>query len=289
MKVLPVNYTLYENGNITICSTHNRIVPDALNGKKQKYYEIDKAEYRKIASSAVNLWEQRKYKVTFFTLTFPFDVSETVANECYSKFMDNLKANYELNNYISTKERGETGRGYIHYHCLFDIAFNDITKINKAWCNTFRAFAPYSGCAVRLPPKRNGGAVVRTQERCVKYLAKYVAKSIGVKFEKPCVFISRSVLSRPQEISQQTLFMLQDSCYKKEFANEYVTVLQLYEDKECKKQAFFPVDVHNIPKKKQENTRTRHANYIQSTEKAKKVSEKFRELQKKYINSQQMA
>jgi len=286
---LPVKYTLYENGNITICSSHNRQVPDPINGKKQKFFEIDKSEYRKIASSAVNLWEQRQNKIIFFTLTFPFDVSEKVANVCYSKFMDNLKANYGLKNYISTKERGEVGRGYIHYHCLFDIVYNDITKINKAWCNTFRSFAPYSGCAVRLPPRRNGGAVVQTQERCVKYLAKYVAKSVGVKFEKPCVFISRSILSRPQEISQNDLFMLQNSCYRKEFANKYVTVLALYGDRDCKKQAFFPSSERKTQRKSQEKTRTRHANYIQSEEKAKKVSENYRKLKEKYINSQQMA
>jgi hypothetical protein len=273
---------LYENGNITICSSHNRVIPDPLNGKKQKYFQIDKAEYRKIASSAVNLWEQRKNKITFFTLTFPFDVSEKVANECYSKFMDNLKANYGLSNYISTKERGEVGKGYIHYHCLFDIPFKDITQINRAWCNTFKSYAPFSACAVRLPDRKHGGAIVKTQERCVKYLAKYVSKSIGVKFEKPCMFISRDVLSKPQIITQEQLFMLQDSCYKKEFANEYVTVLALYGDKNLKKQAFFPKDLQSSPKNDKKDPRLRHANN-------KKSSEYYRKLQEKYINSQQMA
>ena len=253
---MPVNYTLYENGNIVICSTHNRIIPDPLNGKKEKSYFIDKAEFRKIASSSVNLWHQRQHNITFFTLTFPFDANEEQANECFSKFMDNLKLNYGLKNYIATKERGENGENKIHYHCIFDIPFVAINKLNKAWCQTFRALGSYSGCAVRLPPRERGGAVVRSEQRCVKYLAKYVAKSIGVKFEKPCVFISRSVLSKPQQIDQKTLYMIQDSCYRKEFANDYVTVLALYEDSDMKKQATFPRET----KKPQKKVEIRHKN-----------------------------
>ena len=246
---MPVNYALYENGNVVICSTHNRVIPDPLNGKKVKSYFIDKPEYRKIASSAVNLWHQRQHNITFFTLTFPFDANEEQANDCFSKFMDNLKLNYGLKNYIATKERGENGQNKIHYHCLFDIPFVAITKLNKAWCQTFRALGSYSGCAVRLPDKRSGGAVVRSEQRCVKYLAKYVAKSIGVKFDKPCVFVSRSVLSKPQDITQKTLFMLQDSCYRKEFVNEYTTILALYSDQDLKKQATFPRETKKPQKK----------------------------------------
>lgn len=246
---MPVKYMLYENGNVTVCSSHSRFIPDKVNGKKRKSFFIDKAEYRKIASSCVNLWHQRKNNITFFTLTFPFSANEEQANDCFSKFMDNLKLNYGLQNYVATKERGERESRKIHYHCLFDLPFVNIAKLNKAWCQTFRQIGDYSGCAVRLPPRNRGGAVVKSEQRCVKYLAKYVAKSIGVAFDKPCVFISRDVLSKPHEIEQKHLYMLQDSCERTEYVCEYVTTIVLFENKFLKRQATFPKNVIEKTKK----------------------------------------
>jgi hypothetical protein len=216
-----------------------RVVPDKTNGKKVKSFEIDRAIYRQIASSAVNLWELRKNNITFFTLTFPFDANEVQANECFSKFMDNLKLNYELNNYIATKERGTIGNK-IHFHCLFDIPYCPINTLNKAWCQTFRSIANYSGCAVQLPSRSNGGAVVRTQQRCVKYICKYVSKSIGTKFEQRCYFISRDILSKPQELTAEQVTMLENSCSTKVFSHEYFSCISLFEEGSTQKAAYFP-------------------------------------------------
>ena len=218
-----------------------RIVPDKMNGLKTKTYVIDRSQYRTIASSAVNLWEQRKNNITFFTLTFPFNADEVQANDCFSKFMENLKLNYGLSNYIASKERGEKGINHkIHYHCLFDLPYISITKLNKAWCNTFRAIAPFSGCAVQLPKRPNGGSVVRSQERCVKYICKYISKSIGVVFSKPCYFISRNILSKPTELTPEQVTMLENSCGVKTFSHEYFTCITLFQDDSCKKSAYFP-------------------------------------------------
>ena len=250
-----LRYVLHENGNIIVTPEFERVVPDKSNGKKEKTYTIDRAQYRTIASSAVNLWEVQQNNITFFTLTFPFNANEEQANECFSKFMDNLKLNYGLQNYIATKERGEKGQHHkIHYHCLFDIPYISITKLNKAWCNTFRAISPFSGCAVQLPDRRNGGSVVKTQERCIKYICKYISKSIGVVFKKPCYFISRDILSKPQQLTAEQVTMLENSCEVKTFSHEYFTCISLFEDKDQKKAAYFPTST----KKPQKKTEKKH-------------------------------
>jgi len=198
-----------------------------MNGKKKKYYCIDRKNYRIIASSAVNLWKKRKNKVTFFTLTFPFNPTEKQANECFVKFIDNLKKNYGLNNYIATKERGEKGEKHLHFHCVFDFPYHGIAKINKAWCNTFSAYCGFSPRAVIIPKRSNGGAVIKSLERCVKYICKYVSKMINVKFEQRCLFISREILSKPRELTANEVTMLQDTFESDEFLHEYFTIIQL--------------------------------------------------------------
>lgn len=247
---MPVRYILHENGNIIVTPVFDRVIPDKMNGLKKKTYMIDRAQYRTIASSAVNLWESRQNRVTFFTLTFPFNADEQTANECFSKFMDNLKLNYGLENYIATKERGEKGVEHkIHYHCLFDLPFIPIADLNKAWNKTFRAYHSGSPNSVRLPDARSGGAVVQSQARCVKYICKYISKSLDVVFTKPCYFISRQVLSKPKELTPDQMTMLENSLSCKEFEHEYFKCVSLFEDERQKKAAYFPT-VTKKPQKK---------------------------------------
>jgi len=224
---LALKYNLSENGTIIATPVFDRVIPDRMNGKKKKKYSIDRAVYRRIASAAVNLWALRKNKITFFTLTFPFQATEVQANECFSKFVENLKANYELNNYLATKERGENGEKHIHFHCVLDIPYKDIRKINRAWCNTWRAFAPFSNRAVLIPKRSNGGAVIKSQERCIKYICKYVSKSINVEFELPCTFFSRAIVSKPRELLPFEVTMFQDTFEFTEYEHEHFKIIQL--------------------------------------------------------------
>jgi hypothetical protein len=226
-----LKYMLHENGNIIITPVFNRFIPDKSNGKKEKKYSIDYATYRSIASSAVNLWAIKSNNIVFFTLTFPFQPSESQANICLSKFMDNLKLNYGLKNYIATKERGEKG-GRLHYHCLFDLPYRDIKSLNKAWCATFKEFSPFVPNAVCLPDRRNGGAVIRSLERCVRYICKYVSKSINKTFRARCVFISREIITKPRELEPDEVNILQDSIENFEIHKDYYKVIVL-------KNAFF--------------------------------------------------
>jgi hypothetical protein len=221
---------LHENGSILITSVFERVVPDKMNGKKEKKYSIDRADYRKVASSAVNLWRIRKNKVVFFTLTFPFKATEEVANSCFSKYVENLKQNYELSNYIAVKERGEIG-GKLHFHCLFDIPFKPIGKLNEAWNKTFRAYHAGSPNSVSFGERGKHNAIIRSQKRCVKYICKYISKAIGNKnevFSKPCVFISREIISEPRELTAEEVIILTDTFDNLEFSHEYFSVISLH-------------------------------------------------------------
>lgn len=233
------NFTLFENGCCITSGDHSRNIPDKTNGTKKKKYYISSAKYREIASSAVNLWNKRKNKLTFFTLTFPFDVDETTANKCFSKFVENLKLNYELKNYIAVKERGETGNK-IHFHAIFDIRWTNILVINKAWCSTFRKYHVAVTNSIRLPTRRNGGAIIQSQKRCVKYICKYIGKQKDRQYyEKPCVFISRDILSKPLKISQDDLEGLKQQYKFIAYVSKYTTSIQFYKDNDRKEQVYF--------------------------------------------------
>jgi len=234
------NFTLYENGTLIISPDHKSDpLPKGTKGKKEKKYSIDSATYRKIASSAVNLWAKKKNNLTFFTLTFPFEPYEEVANNCFSKFVENLKLNYDLKNYIAVKERGEQF-GRLHFHAIFDLPRIDILKINAAWCATFRNYSSPSACAVRLPKRSNGGAVIRSQKRCVKYLCKYIGKSKDrLEYSKPCVFITRDILSRPLKLTHEEVEDIKQQYYTQAYITEYVTFLNIYKDATRKEQVYF--------------------------------------------------
>lgn len=197
-------FRLYENGTVTITSGHCPFTDEhrekvRQSGKRIKTYSIDTRIYRKIVSSAVNLYRHKTNKIIFLTLTFPGYITEEDANICFSKFMDNLKTNYYVENYIAVKEL--TQAGIPHYHLIADYPFFDIRRINNAWCNTFPITVPGSKNAVRLP--KNHRAVVKDLYRTIKYVCKYFGKSKDIKYKSRCFFISHNCLSSPVEIDYE--------------------------------------------------------------------------------------
>lgn len=172
-------FIIYENGNVVAYSGHKREpITGEKNGNKEKTYTIGYKEARKIASSAVRLWALRRYKLIFVTLTFSEKIDEKEANKCWSKFIDNLKKTYKLENYVAVKELHVSGNP--HFHAIFDIPFIPIARLNDAWVATWPSGFSPSSCAVRLPPK-TVGSVVKSQRSLVRYLSKYVSKCGGTR------------------------------------------------------------------------------------------------------------
>ena len=194
-------FRLHENGTLTITSgqcpwSEDRKDIVRENGKRIKKYRIDARIFRKIVSSAVNLYRNKINKIVFLTLTFPGYITEKDANICFSKFMDNLRTNYYVENYIAVKEFTEAG--VPHYHLLADYPFIDIRRLNSAWCNTFPINLPGSKNAVRLP--KNHKSIVKDLHRVVKYICKYITKSQDFNYSERCHFISHEICSSPVDI-----------------------------------------------------------------------------------------
>jgi len=227
---------LYENGNITITrfSWGNIENPDNINyskdpekveaGKKTKTFYLNNRHYRSVSSSAVKLWNKKVNKIIFVTLTFPEQIDEKRANICFSKFVENLKVTYHLNKYIAVKELTEAKRP--HYHCLFDLPFTDVYKLNRAWNKTFKDFMPGSGNSLRLGSPQYG-TIVKDINRCVKYLTKYMSKVRGSRYEARCIFMSRDLKSDPVDIEEAELRQLITEYSWRALKYEYCTVILL--------------------------------------------------------------
>ncbi len=199
------NFRLHENGTVTITRYHRPVSDEhrerlTENGTHIKKYCIDSARYRKIVSSSINLYRNKVNKIVFLTLTFPAgSIDEFEANKCFSKFIDNLKATYGLENYIAVKELTQAGTP--HYHLLADFPYFDIRRVNRAWVNTFPLTVPGSKNAVRLP--KNHKSIVKDLHRVVKYLCKYFCKSLDIEYLSRCFFISHEIVSRPVDIDYE--------------------------------------------------------------------------------------
>ncbi len=203
---------LYENGTVTITKAKGYYITDAhreklrSNGNRAKSYKIDMPIYRRISSSAINLYRGRVNNLIFLTLTFPGKILHVEANHCFSKFIDNLKNNYKLNGYVAVHEL--TKKGNSHYHIIADIPFQSIFRLNFAWCCTFSGYFSYSPNAVRLPAKSKN-AIVKSLAACVKYCCKYFAKGKYIPYSARCVFISHNVVSVRMDIDEDTFARLE--------------------------------------------------------------------------------
>ncbi len=207
-------FRLHENGTLTITKPHSRSIkgyfPHCLNyndtdyhktrvktGKQTKSFSIDNRVYRKIASSAVRMWHRKKHKIISAVLTFPSIITEQKANECFSKYIDNLNHNYRLNSHIAVLEFKD---GRWHFHCMFDMPFIYVKKLNDAWCHTFSEYFPGSSNALRLGSPKHG-TVVHSVGRMVNYMCKYMTKVKDQKFSVRCYFLSHNITSRPKDLN----------------------------------------------------------------------------------------
>ncbi len=229
---MKVNYDsrfrLYENGTVTITPGHCPVSEDRkkiarVNGKRVKKYIIDSRVYRHIVSSAVNLYRNKINNIIFLTLTFPGKISDKDANICFSKFMDNLTTNYNVENYVAVKELTENN--VPHFHLLADYPFIDIRRINSAWCNTFPVDIPGSKNAVRLP--KNHKSVVKNLYRCIKYCCKYFTKCRSVENSTRCFFISHEICSRPVDIDYDLAEKLINVYEDRQYAYRFCIIISL--------------------------------------------------------------
>jgi len=215
-------------------------------GNKEKKFSIDGKQYRKIASSAHWLLKEGKHRTVFLTLTFgrfkkqhkltkSFYYDE-ISNILFSRFVENLRTNYDCVGYIGVKEYGEVTKR-IHFHLITCLPYIPFLTLNNVWNNTISCISEYSNCALRTD--KNKSAIIRNANRAVRYVCKYVSKLYGTESRTRIVFISNNILKNPISIEEQLPRF--GDYYLKEFKSlrtkvyEYTTVFYITDRREFNK------------------------------------------------------
>lgn len=191
-------------------------------GKKEKKFKIDNQVYRKIASTAHYLVKTSYNKVLFLTLTFPkfkhkFTYNEI--NQCFSKFVENLRTNYDCGGYIAVREfGGKTHR--VHFHILLSIPFVPFYDLNSAWCNSIKDLCDYSPRALMSDPKTR---FITNPQRAMRYVCKYFAKAKNQRSHTRLVFVSNNIIQKSVQYSGTIKSLLEG--YKVRFVktSDYTT------------------------------------------------------------------
>lgn len=168
-----INYRIYETGIITatLSGAGNRQAKGGRRiGKKQKHYYIDK---KIIRSTIIRQFNLKKNSIKFLVLTFPKPVKNEYANQCFSKFVENLSKNYKLNSYVSVKELHKSGAP--HFHVFLDIKYCSFNSLNRAWVHTFENDIGFSINALRSGAP-NKSCIIKNIQKAVRYATKYVTK-----------------------------------------------------------------------------------------------------------------
>ena len=184
------------------CPMHRKHVDT---GNLKKTFKIDGIVYRKMASTAHYLVKESKYKTLFLTLTFPpfrkkhkltkHIFENEILNSYFSRFVENLRKNYDCGGYIACRERGKKGHR-VHFHILLSIPFIPFDVLNDTWCNCIKNICFHSNNALTSDPKT---LFIRNPVRAMKYVCKYFLKARGQESDCRLVFISNNIIQKPKQ------------------------------------------------------------------------------------------
>jgi hypothetical protein len=250
---------LYEDGTITVCKAIKGIKRPGKGGrelgKKKKSFELTGRKKKLIRCSAIRQFLAKDRKILFCTLTFSKKLpksyeNEKWSNECFSKFMENLKENYGLRSYVVVREdQNKHGEYHLHFHCLLEIPFADFKVLNRAWCHTWGGRMPFSRNAFTTGRQKFAENITQV----AYYITKYIGKSEksyneGNHPDTRVYFISENVLSKPQIINENTLIYLVTKYQPTVYSNEHYSVY-LIRDFFCLPERFAPYKRPPKPKK----------------------------------------
>jgi hypothetical protein len=160
-----------------------------------KTFKIDNKVQRKLSSAANYLVEESKNKSLFITLTFPkfkTKVSDNEINRHFSKFVENLRKNYDCGGYVAVRERGKKNNR-IHFHLLLAIPFVPFNVLNDSWCNSISDICDYSKNALQTDKKT---VFIHDPARALKYVCKYFTKAKGQTSVTRIVFMSNNIIQK---------------------------------------------------------------------------------------------
>jgi hypothetical protein len=170
-----------------------------VNSLKKKSFFISSQIYRKMASASHDLIKSSRNKNLFLVLSFPkfkIEPNEKQINQCFSKFVENLRTNYGCSGYVAVREYGET-TNRVHFHIILSIPYHSFVTLNSAWCAAISDFCDFSPCALRSKAK---SLYIKSPIRAIKYCCKYFAKSRFTRSDTRIVFISNNLIKTPIQV-----------------------------------------------------------------------------------------
>jgi hypothetical protein len=205
-------------------------------GSQQKFFKIDNQTYRKLASTAHYMVKESDYRTLFLTLTFPkFKRKYTYEeiNKCFSKFVENLRKNYDCKGYIAVREFGKKTHR-VHFHILCSIPYHNFSDLNRAWCSAISDISDFSPNAVTSDPKTR---FISNPIRAMRYVCKYFSKAKGQRSHTRLVFLSNNIIQKPKQYRYNSEKGLLDSFkfdYQKQ-TSDYTTCYRITDNTELER------------------------------------------------------
>ena len=195
------DYYIHRNGDVVAHGSGRRKEETPEHGQNKKKFYFSYSHYRKIASAMEKMKDERKNRLIFITYTFPENIiNNEKTNKLLSNHLENLQKNYKLHSYIWVVER--QNRGAVHYHCIYDIPYTSVERINSSFSRSASRFGiRIAKNSVRLNPK---GSLVTNGPGAVKYICKYITKNINKPFPARIYSISHNIIEKPLKVSGET-------------------------------------------------------------------------------------
>lgn len=144
---------------------------------------------RRIADATewLRLHQRPDRKAMIFCLTSPGYIDTANSPRFISRFVDNMKANYGMENYVWVREL--TKLGYPHFHFIahwnnpkWFFEDNRLARITKYWSGQFKSDSTNSVRFGSYHPKTKKRQWFVTHPKQCHYLSKYIGKNLGEEF-----------------------------------------------------------------------------------------------------------
>lgn len=163
-------------------------------------------------------WIRRnsKYKPRIFVATTPGFIDPPEEGRTISKFIDNLKKTYGLEQYVWVREL--TKRGYPHFHFIADIDKFDPVRVSLHWSSLFGSDAKNSIRLGSKPNRHNQRAYWVKNSRMAWYLSKYIGKDL-VDSEQKRTRKKYRTFAISERARKESLPLLYNSFISRDFSN----------------------------------------------------------------------
>ena len=160
--------------------------PPQVQQKTKRKYRTGKHLKRKLLNASYMLQDTCKYKPCLMTLTYrnmPNNENNHISD--YLSYLRDKTKSIKAGEYWWVKELQK--RGVPHFHCLIDMPYVDVQRLNNLWQGITKQITPY-GVHIRILGKNQ----IKNLNTITKYVTKYCTKSENV-FDTRAYAISNAI------------------------------------------------------------------------------------------------